>query len=170
MEHRSANEAASTLESQITEQLSECAEEAEITAEITAERKNAHAVQRKKARKLADRCTGQEAVNAEQAQKKRLKLGAEQEAARVSLNAEQEAARVSINAEQEADRNAEKAQRKRSKLDTECAKEFCGAEGCGLRNGGQFESTNHQAMLQHCRSKKHAVFFRFMCTIISSFF
>ena len=88
MEHRSANEAASTLESEITEQLSECAEEAEITAE----RKNAQAVERKKARKLADRCTGQEAVNAEQAQKKRLKLGAEQEAARVSLNAEQEAA------------------------------------------------------------------------------
>ena len=88
MEHRSAREAAFVLESEITEQLSECAEEAEISAE----RKNAHAVERKKARKLADRCSGQEAVNAEQAQKKRLKLGAEQEAARVSLNAEQEAA------------------------------------------------------------------------------
>ena len=88
MEHRSANEAASTLESEITEQLSGYAEEAEISAE----RKNAHAVERKKARKLADRCTGQEAVIAEQAQKKRLKLGAEQEAARVSFNAEQEAA------------------------------------------------------------------------------
>jgi len=75
MEHRSANEAASTLESEITEQLSGCAKEAEINAE----RKNAHAVERKKARKLADRCTGQEAVNAEQAQKKRLKLGVEQE-------------------------------------------------------------------------------------------
>jgi hypothetical protein len=54
-----------------------------------------------------------------------------------------------------ADENADKIAADQSKIN--CASSLCGAEGCGKRNIGQFESTTAAAMRQHCATKKHAV-------------
>ncbi len=37
--------------------------------------------------------------------------------------------------------------------------ESCGAEGCGKGNSGQYTTTKHAAMLKHCATKKHEVFY-----------
>jgi hypothetical protein len=54
-----------------------------------------------------------------------------------------------------ADETADKIAADQTKIN--CASSLCGAEGCGKRNIGQFESTTAAAMRQHCATKKHTV-------------
>jgi hypothetical protein len=54
-----------------------------------------------------------------------------------------------------ADENADKIAADQTKIN--CASSLCGADGCGKRNIGQFESTTAAAMRQHCATKKHTV-------------
>jgi hypothetical protein len=63
----------------------------------------------------------------------------------------QEAALVKIRAEE----NVDKIAADQTKIN--CASSLCGAEGCGKRNIGQFESTTPAAMRQHCATNKHTV-------------